>query len=129
MHSAPAVTNVVFSEMDSAICSGETITLTMDEPVLDDSSTLNDFNYFWTATGSNNESFVVNQISPLVDEAADLTLANSQAWSADFDPVTVSFELDMTDGVCASTASFPNQISLYPFSTHHRPQQPGLPDV
>ena len=114
VHSAPAVTNVVFSEMDSAICSGETITLTMDEPVLDDSSTLNDFNYFWTATGSNNESYIVNQISPLVDEAADLTLANSQAWSADFDPVTVSFELDMTDGVCASTASFPNQISLYP---------------
>ena len=28
--------------------------------------------------------------------------------------MTVSFELDMTDGVCASTFSFPDQISLYP---------------
>ena len=114
VHNAPVAVNVMFSELDSAICSGELITLTMDEPALDGASTLDDFSYTWTATGSNNESYTVNQLSPLVDEAIDLSLANSQAWSADFDPVTVSFELDMTDGVCASTVAFPNQISLYP---------------
>jgi len=114
VHSAPVPVNVTFSELDSAICSGDLITLTMDEPALDGSSTLDDFSYIWTATGSNNESYAVNQLSPLVDEATDLSLANSQAWSADFDPVTVSFELDMTDGVCASTVAFPDQISLYP---------------
>ena len=106
--------NVTFSELDSAICSGDLITLTMDEPALDGSSTLDDFSYIWTATGSNNESYTVNQLSPLVDEATDLSLANSQAWSADFDPVTVSFELDMTDGVCASTVAFPVHLSLLP---------------
>ena len=114
VHSAPVPVNVTFSELDSAICSGDLITLTMDEPALDGSSTLDDFSYIWTATGSNNESYTVNQLSLLVDEATDLSLANSQAWSADFEPVTVSFELDMTDGVCASTAAFPDQISLYP---------------
>lgn len=114
VHNAPAPVNVMFSELDSAICSGESITLTMDDPVLDASSSQDDFSYIWTAVGSNNEVYTVDQISPLVAEAADLTLANSQAWSADFDPVTVSFELDMTDGVCASTVSFPDQISLYP---------------
>ena len=114
VHSAPVPVNVTFSELDSAICSGDLITLTMDEPALDGSSTLDDFSYIWTATGSNNESYTVNQLSPLVDEATDLSLSNSQAWSADFEPVTVSFELDMTDGVCASTAAFPDQISLYP---------------
>lgn len=114
VHSAPVSVNVMFSELDSAICSGDLITLTMDEPALDGSSTLDDFSYIWTATGSNNESYTVSQLSPFVDEAIDLSLANSQAWSADFDPVTVSFELDMTDGVCASTVAFPDQISLYP---------------
>ena len=104
----------MFSELDSAICSGGSITLTMDEPVLDASSTLDDFDYTWTAMGSNNEVYTVDQLSPLVDEAEDLTLATSQGWSSDFDPVTVSFELNMTDGVCASTFSFPDQISLYP---------------
>ena len=79
VHSAPAVpVNVMFSELDSAICSGGSITLTMDDPVLDGSSTLDDFSYIWTAMGSNNEVYTVNQLSPLVDEAADLTLANSQ---------------------------------------------------
>lgn len=114
VHNAPAPVNVMFSELDSAICSGESITLTMDEPALDGSSTLEDFSYVWTASGSNNEVYTVTQLSPLVDEAGDLTLATSQAWSSDFDPVTVSFELDMTDGVCANTISFPDQISLYP---------------
>ena len=114
VHSAPAPVDVMFSELDSAICSGGSITLTMDEPVLDGSSTLDDFSYIWTAMGSNNESYTVTQLSALVAEAADLTLPTSQAWSSEFDPVTVSFELDMTDGVCASTFSFPDQISLYP---------------
>ena len=114
VHSAPAPVNVMFSELDSAICSGGSITLTMDDPVLDGSSTLDDFSYIWTAMGSNNEVYTVDQLSPFVDEAGDLTLATSQGWSSDFDPVTVSFELDMTDGVCASTFSFPDQISLYP---------------
>ena len=114
VHSAPAPVNVMFSELDSAICSGGSITLTMDDPVLDGSSTLDDVSYIWTAMGSNNEEYTVDQLSPFVDEAGDLTLATSQGWSSDFDPVTVSFELDMTDGVCASTFSFPDQISLYP---------------
>ena len=114
VHNAPAPVSVMFSELDSAICSGGSITLTMDEPVLDASSTLDDFDYTWTAMGSNNEVYTVDQLSPLVDEAEDLTLATSQGWSSDFDPVTVSFELNMTDGVCASTFSFPDQISLYP---------------
>ena len=114
VHNAPAPVSVMFSELDSAICSGGSITLTMDEPILDASSTLDDFDYTWTAMGSNNEVYTVDQLSPLVDEAQDLTLATSQGWSSDFDPVTVSFELNMTDGVCASTFSFPDQISLYP---------------
>ena len=114
VHNAPAPVSVMFSELDSAICSGGSITLTMDEPVLDASSTLDDFDYTWTAMGSNNEVYTVDQLSPLVDETEDLTLATSQGWSSDFDPVTVSFELNMTDGVCASTFSFPDQINLYP---------------
>ena len=59
VHSAPAPVNVMFSELDSAICSGGSITLTMDEPVLDASSTLDDFDYTWTAMGSNNEVYTV----------------------------------------------------------------------
>ena len=115
VHAAPAPVNVMFSDLDSAICSGQSIVLTMDEPLLDGSSTLDNFSYTWTATGSNNEVYTVTPTSTfLVDEAGDLTLANSQGWSSDFDPVTVSFELDMHDGVCESTFAFQDQISLYP---------------
>ena len=38
VHAAPAPVNVMFSDLDSAICSGQSIVLTMDEPLLDGSS-------------------------------------------------------------------------------------------
>ena len=88
VHNAPAPVSVMFSELDSAICSGASITLTMDEPALDASST-------WTTSTTPGRlweamSFTLWNAFTLVDETEDLTLATSQGWSSDFDPVTVS---------------------------------------
>lgn len=97
---------------EDALCSGQVLTLTVDDISTDPSATL-PASYSWTVTGSNGEVYPTSSVGILSDEVSGLDLAD-MPFDPGFNPVLLDLVLDIDDGTCQNQQSWVDVVALYP---------------
>ena len=106
----PVAVNATWS--DTALCSGQVLTLNLDD-ITTDAALTDPSTYTWSVTGSNGESYTVSNADTFEDEVNDLVIPDAP-FDAGLAPVSLALVLNMDDGTCQSQQSWNDVVAVYP---------------